>query len=85
MTKADLLTIAGAVHDIGESAEHYVEFEFTPHRQEMQLYVFNKDADGNSDGITDSLSVQKYDAEVRAWLTRWTERIRKERVLHGTH
>lgn len=85
MTKAEFLKIANMAFDIGESADHFMDMDYDTRWGEIQLYVFNKTEDGNSDGITDSLTVNELDEEVIAWITRWTETIRKERVLNGTN
>ena len=85
MTKAVFLKIANMVFDIGESADHFVNLDFDTNNTYLQLYVFNKTEDGGTSGIADNIVAYELNEEVVAFISRWTETIRKERVLNGTH
>ena len=85
MTKEELMIIAGMVHDIGESEKHHITMDYSSSLGFVTLYVHKKDGKGYSDGIEDSIDIMSLDAEAKAFLSRWTETLRKERVLNGTH
>lgn len=77
MTRSELLKITNMIYDVGESPEHYASMDiYTDSNRKVHLYIFNKDGSG----IDDSISIDSLDTEAVAWIERWTERLRKERV-----
>lgn len=82
MTRSELLKITNMIYDIGESPEHYANMDtYTDKGCRVYLYIFKQDGSG----IDDSISINSLDDEAIAWIERWTERLRKERVLNDTH
>ena len=82
MTRAELLKITNIVYDIGQSPEHFVDIDYETRHKEAGIYVFKKEYDGSGTSIEDSITIWNLDEEALAWLTRWAERIRKERVMY---
>ena len=85
MTREEIIKVAGMVYDVGESTEHFISMDYSSKYSESTVTVFKKEYGGWAGGIVDSITIKEFDEEAQAFFTRWTERIRKERVLNGTH
>ena len=79
MSRQELLKLTNMVYDVGESTEHFISMDFDTRKEYVDLYIFDKNPNLDLD-IVDSITVYSLDEEALAWIERWTERLRKERV-----
>ena len=80
MTRTELLKVTNRMYDVGASPEHYASMDFCAKRNELTLYIMANDSEGLTNGVEDSITIDKLDSEAVAWIERWTAALRKERV-----
>ena len=80
MTREEILKAINMMYDVGASPEHYASVDFCAKRNDLNLYIMANDSEGLTNGVEDSITIDKLDSEAVAWIERWTAALRKERV-----
>ena len=88
LSKEQLMLLLGMVYEIGESSEHFVDFDYSTKTYNdlwvygtyVSIYIHERDSvTGISKQVCDSMDVSAVNELVMNWLTSWKSRIEKER------
>lgn len=88
LSKEQLMLLLGMVYEIGESSEHFVDFDYSTKTYNdlwvygtyVSIYIHERDpVTGRSKQVCDSMDVSTVNELVMNWLTSWKTRIEQER------
>ena len=88
LSKEQLMLLLGLVYEIGESEEHYVNFNYSTQTYNgimffgtyVSVYIHERETKtGKAKQVCDSMDIDTVNELVMNWLTSWKTRIEQER------